>query len=126
MTEKLLVPDIGEFEGVEVIEILVREGQEIQKNDPIVTIESDKSSVEIPSTIEGKIETVNVKIGDKVSKGDLLLTTTGTKIPTKTEEDVPKNTENLIKEAENSLKKSQEEIIEKPVAQSQKTTNNEG
>ena len=120
MTEKLLVPDIGEFEGVEVIEILVQEGQEIKKNDPIVTIESDKSSVEIPSTIEGKIETVNVKIGDKVSKGDLLLTTTGTKISTKTAEDVPKNTENLIKEAENSLKKSQEEIIEKPVAQSQK------
>ena len=118
MTEKLLVPDIGEFEGVEVIEILVQEGQEIKKNDPIVTIESDKSSVEIPSTIEGKIETVNVKIGDKVSKGDLLFTTTGTKITTKTAEDVPKNTENLIKEAENSLKKSQEEIIEKPVAQS--------
>ena len=104
MTEKLLVPDIGEFEGVEVIEILVQEGQEIKKNDPIVTIESDKSSVEIPSTIEGKIETVNVKIGDKVSKGDLLLTTTGTKISTKTAEDVPKNTENLIKEAEISLK----------------------
>ena len=51
MTEKLLVPDIGEFEGVEVIEILVQEGQEIKKNDPIVTIESDKSSVEIPSTV---------------------------------------------------------------------------
>ena len=72
MSEKLLVPDIGEFENVEVIELLVKEGQEIKKNDPIVTIESDKSSVEIPSTIEGKIETVNVKIGDKVSKGDLL------------------------------------------------------
>ena len=40
MTEKLLVPDIGEFEGVEVIEILVQEGQEIKKNDPIVTIET--------------------------------------------------------------------------------------
>ena len=51
MTEKLLVPDIGEFEGVEVIEILVQEGQEIKKNDKIVTIESNKSSVEIPSTI---------------------------------------------------------------------------
>ena len=83
MTEKLLVPDIGEFEGVEVIEILVQEGQEIKKNDPIVTIESDKSSVEIPSTIEGKIETVNVKIGDKVSKGDLLITLSGAKNSTK-------------------------------------------
>ena len=55
MTEKLLVPDIGDFENVEVIEILVKEGQEIKKNDPLVTIESDKSSVEIPSTIDGII-----------------------------------------------------------------------
>ena len=48
MTEKLLVPDIGDFENVEVIEIMVTEGQEITINDPVVTIESDKSSVEIP------------------------------------------------------------------------------
>ena len=60
MTEKLLVPDIGEFENVEVIELLVKEGQEIKKNDPVVTIESDKSSVEIPSTIEGKIEKIEI------------------------------------------------------------------
>ena len=46
MTEKLLVPDIGDFENVEVIELLVKVGQEIKKNAPIVTIESDKSSVE--------------------------------------------------------------------------------
>ena len=73
MSEKLLVPDIGDFENVEVIELLVQEGQEIKKNDPVVTIESDKSSVEIPSIISGKIETIAVKVGDKVSKGDLLL-----------------------------------------------------
>ena len=60
MTEKLLVPDIGDFENVEVIELLVKVGQEIKKNDPIVTIESDKSSVEIPSTIEGKIEKLSL------------------------------------------------------------------
>ena len=55
MSEKLFVPDIGDFENVEVIEILVREGEEILKNDPVITIESDKSSVEIPSTISGKM-----------------------------------------------------------------------
>ena len=70
MTIKLLVPDIGDFEKVEVIELLVKVGQEIKKNDSIVTIESDKSSVEIPSTIEGKIEKIDVKVGDKVSKDD--------------------------------------------------------
>ena len=73
MTEKLLVPDIGDFENVEVIELLVKEGTEIKINDPVVTIESDKSSVEIPSTISGKIEVIKVKVGDKVSKGDLFL-----------------------------------------------------
>ena len=61
MTEKLIVPDIGDFENVEVIELLVKEGQEILKNDPIITIESDKSSVEIPSTFSGKIETIKIK-----------------------------------------------------------------
>ena len=74
MSKKLLVPDIGDFENVEVIELLVKEGQENKKNEPVVTIESDKSSVEIPSLIEGKIEKIEVKVGDKVSKDDLLLT----------------------------------------------------
>ena len=73
MSEKLIVPDIGEFENVEVIELLVKAGDQINLNDPVVTIESDKSSVEIPSTVSGKIESVNVKVGDKISMGDLLL-----------------------------------------------------
>jgi pyruvate dehydrogenase E2 component (dihydrolipoamide acetyltransferase) len=50
----LKVPNIGEFKDVEVIEVLVSEGQSIKKNDPLITIESDKSSVEIPSTEEGE------------------------------------------------------------------------
>ena len=53
MTEKLLVPDIGDFEKVEVIELLSQRRDKNKSNDPVVTIESDKSSVEIPSTISG-------------------------------------------------------------------------
>ena len=120
MTEKLLVPDIGEFENVEVIEVLVKEGQSIKKNDSIVTIESDKSSVEIPSTVEGKIEKVDVKIGDKVSKGDTLLIYSSIKKSLSESETVPKNTENLIQEAEISLKKSQEQNIEDQKTEKQK------
>ena len=120
MTEKLLVPDIGEFENVEVIEVLVKEGQSIKKNDSIVTIESDKSSVEIPSTVEGKIEKVDVKTGDKVSKGDTLLIYSSIKKSLSESETVPKNTENLIKEAEISLKKSQEQNIEDQKIEKQK------
>ena len=115
MTEKLLVPDIGDFENVEVIELLVKEGQQIKKNDPVVTIESDKSSVEIPSIFSGKIESISVKVGDKVSKGDLLLNISNSNQASSLSKDVPKNTENLIQEAESSLKKNQEQkkIIQK-------------
>ena len=73
MSEKLLVPDIGDFEEVEVIEVLAKQGDQLNINDPVITIESDKSSVEIPSTVTGKIETVQVKVGNKVSKGDIIL-----------------------------------------------------
>ena len=73
MKKDLLVPDIGDFENVEIIELLVKQGQKISINDPIVTLESDKSSVEVPSTEEGIIESISVKIGDKVSKGDKLI-----------------------------------------------------
>ena len=95
MSEKLLVPDIGDFEEVEVIEILVKQGDQIKENDPVVTIESDKSSVEIPSTISGKIESIAIKVGDKVSKDDLLLEVIS---PSKRIDDklIPKDTESII------------------------------
>ena len=71
--QEIKVPNIGEFKDVEVIEVLVSNEQSISKNDPLITIESDKSSVEIPSSFEGKIKSVNIKVGDKVSEGDLIL-----------------------------------------------------
>ena len=108
MSEKLFVPDIGDFDNVEVIEVLVKEGQEIKKNDPIITIESDKSSVEIPSIINGKVESIKVKIGDKVSKGDLILNISNSNQQSFSTKVIPKDTENLIQEAENALKKNQE------------------
>ena len=70
---EIKVPNIGDFKDVEVIEVLVSEGQILQKNDPIITIESDKSSVEIPSNFEGKIKSLKTKVEDKISEGDLIL-----------------------------------------------------
>ena len=70
---EIKVPNIGDFTDVEVIEVLVNQGQMIEKNDPLITIESDKSSVEIPSNFEGKIKSLKLKVGDKVSEGDLIL-----------------------------------------------------
>jgi len=67
------VPNIGEFKDVEVIEILIKKGQKIKKNDPLITIESDKSSVEIPSLHDGLVAELNLKVGDKVSEGSKIL-----------------------------------------------------
>lgn len=71
--QEIKVPNLGDFKNVEVIEVLVSNGQLIKKNDPLITIESDKSSVEIPSSLDGKIKSVNIKVGDKVSEGDIIL-----------------------------------------------------
>jgi len=73
MSEIVKVPNIGDFKNVEIIEVLVKEGDEINKGDPIITLESDKSSVEVPSTNSGKISNIKIKIGDKVSEGDTIL-----------------------------------------------------
>ena len=72
-TKEIKVPNIGEFTNVEVIEVLIKKDQVIKKNDPLITIESDKSSVEIPSTLDGKVLSLNIKVGDKVSEGDKIL-----------------------------------------------------
>ena len=110
MTEKLVVPDIGDFEDVEVIEILVKEGDQIKVNDPVVTIESDKSSVEIPSTVSGKIENIAIKVGDKVSKDDLLLNiSSSSKILD--DKSIPKDTESIIKQAEAAMAQKKEATI---------------
>jgi Pyruvate dehydrogenase complex, dehydrogenase (E1) component len=121
MSEKILVPDIGDFENVEVIEILVKPGDQIKENDPIVTIESDKSSVEIPSTVSGKVDNVTVKVGDKVSKGDLLLNLTSKTSP---ESILPKDTENIIKQAEEAIaeKKEEKKIIRETVVEKKQPT----
>ena len=110
MNLDLLVPDIGDFENVEIIEVLVKKGDKINKNDPVITLESDKSSVEVPSDYEGTIENINVKIGDKVSKGDLILSLSSDNKDeeeknTKTLSDkIPPSTEKLIEEAETATK----------------------
>jgi len=100
MSLELLVPDIGDFDQVEIIEVLVKKGDNLKKNDPVVTLESDKSSVEVPSNLEGTIEDIKVKIGDKVSKGDLILTISNNSLKDK----IPPVTEKIIEEAEQNTK----------------------
>ena len=71
------VPDIGDFKGVPVIELLVKDGDAVTKDQALLVLESDKSTMEVPSPGDGTVSGLKVKVGDKVSKGDALLTLEG-------------------------------------------------
>ena len=70
---EVLVPDIGNFDSVDVIEVLVKVGDVIALEDSLITVESDKASMDIPSPIAGTVKTLIVKVGDKVAKDSLLM-----------------------------------------------------
>src|SRR3954454_4280955 len=73
-TIEVKVPDIGDFRNVPVIEILVKEGDEISAEDPLMTLESDKATMEIPSPAAGTVGGIKIKVGDRVSQGDAIMT----------------------------------------------------
>ena len=94
MAQDILVPNIGDFKSVEIIEVLIKEGQEIAKGDPIIMLESNKSSVEVPSGLSGKIAKIHIKVGDKVSEGSLVASIEGATIEEKkTNEEISKTKE---------------------------------
>ncbi len=67
------VPDIGDFQDVEVIEVICQEGQSVAVEDPLITLESDKATMDVPSPLAGRILSIKIKSGDKVSEGNLIL-----------------------------------------------------
>jgi len=71
---EIKVPDIGDFDAVEVIEVLVAVGDSVIENQDILTLESDKAAMEIPSTHAGTVASLNIAVGDKVAQGDVILT----------------------------------------------------
>ncbi|MET0202946.1 MAG: biotin/lipoyl-containing protein, partial [Casimicrobiaceae bacterium] len=73
-TVEVKVPDIGDFKDVPVIEVLVKPGDAIKKETSLVSLESDKATMDVPSPVDGVVKDVKVKVGDKVSEGSLLLT----------------------------------------------------
>jgi pyruvate dehydrogenase E2 component (dihydrolipoamide acetyltransferase) len=72
-TEQVLVPDIGDFDDVPVIEVLVSVGDEVAAEDPLVVLESDKATMEVPSPSAGKVAAIEVAVGDKVKEGSPIL-----------------------------------------------------
>jgi len=79
------VPDIGDFKEVEVIEVLVKPGDAVTKEQSLVTLESDKATMEIPSPDAGVVQELRIKVGDKVSKGSTILLLESSQKPAKTE-----------------------------------------
>ena len=123
MSTEISVPDIGDFESVEIIEILVKPGDAIKKNDPIVTLESDKSSVEVPSPLDGKISSLKVKLGDKVSKGSVLAVIEDGEAttPEKQKEQKKEKTkplilkqEEILSDTEKIIEQAESAIVQKP------------
>jgi pyruvate dehydrogenase E2 component (dihydrolipoamide acetyltransferase) len=72
--QDILVPDIGNFDSVDVIEVLVKTGDSVAKEDSLITVESDKASMDIPSPFSGVVKEVKMKVGDKVAQGSLIIT----------------------------------------------------
>src|ERR1700681_1819764 len=73
-TIEVKVPDIGDFTDVPVIEVLVKAGDSVKAEDSLVTLESDKATMDVPSPSAGVIKDVKVKVGDKVSEGSIIVT----------------------------------------------------
>src|SRR3954463_11112859 len=73
-TIEVKVPDIGDYKNIPVIEVLVKPGDSIGKEDTLVTLESDKATMDVPSPSSGVVKDLKIKVGDKVSEGALLLT----------------------------------------------------
>ena len=71
--KQVLVPDIGDFKNIPIVELLVKPGDEIKKEEALISLESDKATIEIPSPFSGVVKEVNVRVGDRVSEGAIIL-----------------------------------------------------
>ena len=120
--KEIQVPNIGEFKNVEVIEVLVSSGQSVRKKDPLITIESDKSSVEIPASIDGNVKSVSVKVGDKVSEGDTILILENSEVIKKDNQDdskTEKKEEKVLTKKETNINEvSEKNFIKKGISDS--------
>uniref|UniRef100_UPI0028D55E66 biotin/lipoyl-containing protein n=1 Tax=Cardiobacterium hominis TaxID=2718 RepID=UPI0028D55E66 len=77
MSNEIRVPDIGDFDAVDVIEVLIKAGDSVENGQSVLVLESDKASMEVPADIAGTVANVSVKVGDKVKQGDLIATLSG-------------------------------------------------
>ncbi len=121
--EEIKIPDIGDFDAVEVIEIAVSIGDSVQPEDTLITVESDKASMDIPSPNTGEIKEIKVNIGDKVSEGtpiiSMLISDEAVKKDNKDSQEI--NNEEIEKKETPEVEKRTENKIVPPVPQSNST-----
>src|SRR5690606_3248635 len=72
-TVEVVVPDLGDFSDVEIVDVLVKPGDEVSPEDPLVTLETDKATMDVPSPAAGRVAELKIAVGDRVSTGDPLL-----------------------------------------------------
>ena len=114
-TEEILIPDIGNFDSVDIIEILINVGDVVASDDPMLTVESDKASMDIPAPYGGTIKEIKVSIGDKVKEGSLIALIEKAEVP----EDKPKEKPVLAEEV--SSKVSDVPVPTRPVPEPPQT-----
>ena len=110
-TFQITVPDIGNFDSVEVIEVIVKIGDMIKKEDSLITVESDKASMDIPSTHEGKVTKIDLKVGDKVKQGSNILV-----IELSGSSDKPQKVENKTETKETAKKETPSQAPSETIA----------
>ena len=119
-TKNVTLPDIGDFDQVEVIEILVSIGDQVEENDSIITLENDKATMEIPAPFPGKVKSIEVKVGDQITRGDLIATfesaeTDDDKEAQASTEEEP-TPESNVKEGSASEVVDEVEVADKPIS----------
>ena len=120
--EEIKIPDIGDFDSVEVIEIAVSVGDSVEIEDTLITVESDKASMDIPSPNTGEIKEIKVNIGDKVSEGTPIISLLISKEGVKKDNQVPKETEEAEEKETPKIEKSENRIAPPPPPKTPETS----
>ena len=120
--EEIKIPDIGDFDTVEVIEIAVSIGDSVQPEDTLITVESDKASMDIPSPNAGKIKEIKVNIGDKVSEGTPIISLLISEEEVKKDNQVSKRTEEVDEKETPKIEKSENRITPPPPPKTPETS----
>jgi len=116
-TKNVNLPDIGDFDSVDVIEILVKIGDLVKENDSIITLETDKATMEIPAPFSGKVTNLAIMVGDKVSHGDLILTVESDSEPAESESEPSvksKETEPEVSPEDSTITKDKSDKFDQP------------